>query len=644
MNTLVSIPYKTGRRFSRTGRTTAILLFLLLFFTPKLYAAQAAPPIVDREAAEESFLKAYEFFLENRLWNTLDNLDQAIKHNTYFVDTYYLRSLALRRLGRYPDAIKAMSDYMEVRRTDHRGRIILGSMEEEWEIIRRTLYPLEIATELFFRNDSINSFLNVPAYNPLSFKGMQGMGKLGASGHYLFVNDTLGNRLWVFGRLEKPLIMQLQADAPVAVLPLSPYEALLLLRDGEIKRLTIDSTAGHVAMAHEGRISANVSDAALIDSTFMSVADRTGGAVRFYGLPSMGETAEWRPDDSGTTEKMFEPVALASYGPYLAVADRGNGRIFVLDIYTLSVLDSFAVEAPRDVEWGNQGELYILSENGSLYSRFPIGPKAKGLKSVSNGMANAWSMVWTNRGPVIADVSGRSWWSSKMNPGHLDTIGIVSLHHPWIEGKEGEETLFLRGAASSIFHDFIQHNMPDLQAVWRNEVRPSRIMEVASGNTGHSLFYSPSSIGIAGAKGDVRRASSFSDVLSDIAKVSRSGEEMPKVIVLDTRISATEEELAQLLSFLLQQGIRLDLWAIGRPASALQTHISRITLGYTYYARTLETVPFNESIEWILSVPLPPDVATFGYPSEATLSIFATIDVIRFTDWIPIWPTMIKRK
>jgi hypothetical protein len=258
-------------------------------------------------------------------------------------------------------------------------------------------------------------------------------------------------------------------------------------------------------------------------------------------------------------------------------------------------------------------------------------------------MKDAWSITWTEGGPVISSVSGRSWWVSKLSPGHREALGAITLHDPWIERVDSADMLMLRGAASSTFRDFIRGKIPSTQVVWRGEVRPSRVTEILSVNEGAARFYSPAG-GLTAMGESTTRASSISDVMADIAALSRAGGRMPGVIVLDTRVTGSDGQMALFMAFLLQQGIRLDLWAIGRPAPLMLCHISRITLGNTYYTGTLDIVPPNGGAEWILSVPLPPDLDTYGYPSDTTLTLFSTIDIIRFTDWLPIWPSLISRK
>ncbi|MDR1885181.1 MAG: hypothetical protein LBQ56_02820 [Synergistaceae bacterium] len=633
-------------RWNLLIKPTLAAIILVLFSGGGALAADLAAPAVDREAAEESFLRGYDYFLANRLWDSLDSIERAQEQNIYFVDAYFLRSLALRRLGRYPEAIAAMTAYLEVRRDEYRGSLILDAMQREWNIIGRTLGSSEIETELFFRSHTLGSLLGVPITSRVSFAGMLGLGKISACGSDILVCDTLGDRLWVFDRDRARPVMSSEFERPVAALPLAPSDAMVLLKSGDVLRTRIEATSGTIGSSLMGSVEANVADAAMIDSTLMAVADRTGQSVRFCRIPSLEEAAEWRPDDSEDTEKLFEPVALAVNGPFIAIADRGNGRVFVLDSYTLAVQDRFDVERPRDLDWGIQGELYVLSEEGTLHLRYPLGGESSSTTQVVSGMKEAWSIVWSSMGPVITDIVGRAWWSSRISPSHTSTIGAIALHSPWIEERDGTETLMLRGAASSLYHDFIQGKVPITEVVWRDEVRPSRILEVAASSGGEAAFYSPFELsGPPGAsRPRVTRAYTIDDVMADLAGISRSGGEIPRVIVFDTRIAATDAQLMSLMGFLLHQGMRLDLWILGRPASVLLSHISRITLGYSYFTETPGAIPFNESVEWVLSLPLPPDTATFGYPSEVTLSIFSNIDMISFTDWLPIWPSLMDRR
>jgi hypothetical protein len=616
---------------------------IFIFSCLPAQAADVSPPSIDREASERAFMTAYGFFLENRLWSCLDSLNEALRHDTFFVDVYYMRSLALRRLGRYQDAIAAMSSYLEVRQDDLRARIIIDSMREEMSLLANTLRSSKFLSSYFFKKFSTGAFFGIPMYERLSYSGMKGLGKISAMGDLLFVCDTLGDSVWFSGLLPGQGTSRIDSPLPVVVVPSAPSEAYLLQKSGDVSRIEIDSRSRTATAGKIGGIDANVADAVMIDSTLMAVADRTGQALRFYDLPSLEAAAEWRPEDSEESLKLFEPVAAAVYGPFIAVADRGNGRIYVLDSFTLTVQDAFDVDVPRDIDWGAQGEIYVVSENGELYRRFPVGMSDNGPDLITKGLDKAWSIAYTIRGPVISDISARAWWHSAMIPGGDAAFGSVTLKNPWIEERDDAKNLMLRGVSSSSFRDFIRNKLPSTQAVWRNDTRPSRVADVSADVAGTALYYSPYP-SESMVNNDVRIAATISDVMADIAAVSRSGGDIPGVLVLDTRISGTDDEMGTFFGFLLHQGVRLDMWASNRPASAPMTRISRSTLGYTYYSRDLRTIPFNDGIEWIFNIPLPPDIATYGYPSEATLSIFGTIDVIQFNDWIPIWPSLISRE
>jgi hypothetical protein len=602
-----------------------------------------SPPFVDREASERAFLKAYDFFLENKLWNCLDSLDEALRHDTFFVDVYYMRSLALRRAGRYKEAIAAMSSYLEVRQDDLRARVIIDRMKEEMNLLTRTLRSNNFLSGYFFRKFSTSAFFGIPMYEKLSYAGMKGLGKISAAGDLLFVCDTLGNSVWFSGLLPGQGISRIDSESPVAAVPFTSSGAYLLQKSGDVSRIEVDTRSWTAATEKIGSVSANVADGAMIDSTLMAVADRTGQTLRFYDLPSLNVTAEWRPEDSEESSKLFEPVAAAVYGPFIAVADRGNGRIYVLDSFTLTVQDTFDIDAPRDIDWGTQGELYAVSENGELYRRFPVGAGGPEPDLLIKGLDKSWSLACTIRGLVISDISARTWWHSGMNPGGSAAFGSVTLWNPWIEERDDVKNLMLRGISSSFFQDFMRNKVPSTHVVWRNDTRPSRVTDVSADISGAALYYSPYPNENAAA-GGVRMAASISDVMADIAEVSRSGGDIPGALALDTRISGTDDEMEIFFGFLLHQGIRLDIWAANRPASVPMTRISRSTLGYAYCSKDLMTIPLNDGIEWILSVPLPPDIATYGYPSEATLSMFGTIDVIQFNDWIPIWPSLLSRE
>ncbi|MDR0616546.1 MAG: hypothetical protein LBG29_07030 [Synergistaceae bacterium] len=621
---------------------------LLLFTCQPSLAADISLPVVDREAAEKAFLKACGYLLENRFWDCMDSLDDTLRYDTYFVDAYYVRSLALRKMGRYDDAIRAMSLYLEVRYDDYRARMILDSMKSQKATLQNALYPADILSGTYFEKKQTSAFFNIPLYHKLSLFGMRGLGKISASGSTIFVCDTLGGGVYFSDRSGPARMGRADIPDPVAVVPLAPSESLLFQKSGDVLRVFLDSRSWRLTSEAAGSLDpgSNISDADAIDSTLVAVADRTGQSLGFYALPSLDLVRSWRPPDAGDS-RVFEPVAVATRGIFTAVADRGNGKVYVLDSYSLEVEDYFDAELPRDLAWGSQGELFVLSESGRLYRRFPVVPGDIEPDVAAEGMKDAWSVAWTGSGPVVSDISGRIWNEGVMYPKTSGAFGALDLFDPWIEesGGEGEpntQNLVLRASMSSVFQSYIQGRTPDIQVVWRGESRPSSAKTVSAQRSGEVFYYSLDPAGSI-VNDEVRRAFTVLDVLMDLAASSRSGTPLPEVLVLDTRISGSNQEQELLFCLAFQNGIRLDLWALHRPAAALMAHVSQATLGFTYYSPALGSVSSGNATELILNVPLPPDVTTYGYPSDATLSVFSAIDIINFFDWIPIWPSMLKR-
>ena len=628
--------------------TSVFLTILILICAPYAICEGAevelVQPEVDREASEEAFLRAYDYFLQNRLWNCLDELSISLRENIYFIDAYYMRSLALRRLGRYTDAIDAMSQYLEVRRDDNRAKVILDSMQSEWDLIRGLISPAGDATGIFFESRTINSYLGIQPFEPLALKGMSGIGKITASRETIIVCDTLGDRIWIFDRDGFIPSQSVALNRPIASVIYSPSEALIFQESGGMFRMSLDSWNNPMLM-HLGNLEANVSDAEVIDSTVLAVADRSEGVIRFIEMPDVLQNMTWKPEDSGEG-KLFEPVAVSSSGSLLAIADRGVGRVFVLDTYTLNTLDSFEVERPRDLAWGEAGELFVLSENGAIYSRYPVGSDSSELKIAAEKMREAWSLSGSGDGVIATSVTGRTWWTGQTKPGRGMAFGSVSMSHPWIETNNGVDFIMIKCAVSSTFQEFVRNREPVTQVVWRGEVRPSRIISIGEGDPkdrgGVVRYYTPGG-GVTPNGAPVIPAEAIADVMRDIAELSRGGHDIPGVIVLDSRISGSAGQIELFLAFLLRQGIRFDLLNIDRPAPLSMNRVSKITGGRSYYTRNTEAPQTLRNIEWVLSLPLPPDITTFGYPSDTTLSLYSEIDVIRFTDWMPIWPSLMER-
>lgn len=621
---------------------SAVLLALISITVISLFGGAAAAPLpapqIDREASEELLLSAYGHFINNRLWNCLDDLDRAAEENIYLVDAYYMRALAYRRLGMYPEAIAAMSNYMEVRREDPRVQTIIGAMREEWDMISSSASPDGTTASLLWSARTINDQFGVPVNSLFALRGMQGLGKMAVDGASVIVADAYGDSVHIFDGPGEPVSVPM--PMPMAVVIQSRSEYLAFTKSGDLTEISYSGETRTVSLDVLGRVDADVSDAVLVCGTLLAVSDRTGQSVKFYRYPSLELTREWAPDDVDSSIKLFEPSALDVYGPFVAIADRANERVFVIDAYTLKERARFDADSPRDLQWGDRGELYVLSDAGTLYEH-TIFSDLTTTREVAVGMPDAWCVANGEDGPIVCDIVGRIWWVSRTDPGNSTTVGAMSLVSPWLEDRLDAEALMVRISASSLYQSFIQGKQPVIQAIWRGEQRPARIIDTQSPQSTSFKVYAPSFVPAVGAIGT---AGDISSVIKDLADISRAGRELPRVLVLDTGIKESEDEVSRLFAFLMHQGIRLDLWARSRTPSLSMQYVSRMTRGRTYTSESLLSVPPNTNCEWVLTIPLPPDTYTYGYPSETTLSVYADIDVIRFIDWMPIWPALLKKR
>jgi hypothetical protein len=327
----------------------------------------------------------------------------------------------------------------------------------------------------------------------------------------------------------------------------------------------------------------------------------------------------------------------------LAVADRGNGRVYVLNTSTLDTADWFDVPLVRDVEWGAQGELYALSEAGKLYRRYPIGVSDVPPDLIAGNMKNSWSVTWTEDGPVVSDITARAFWTSGLFPDG-ENLGSVMFSGPVIDNSDPDlgDVLNITGAASTMFRGFTKGKAPDISAIWRRNIIPARTVSMSEVPSGETFYYSPYPAE-CGVNADVRYALSITDIIGDIAASSRGGGAMPGVIVMDTRVSGSVGEAEKLFALIFKHGIRLDLWAIGRSPSDMTEYISRLSGGYIYRSAELAATPLGSGTKWTLSMTLPYDRTVSGYTSDAVLSVISTVDMIEFSDWLPIWPSMILK-
>ena len=200
--------------FKRLRRHIIVLLLFSVLFSGAPTDGATLPP-ADREESERFFALGYEDFIKREYASALENLDRALKLNTYLVDYYLLRGLVLHRIGRTDEAVKSIRYYLEVRPRDSAAPRILERYRDEQFFIDQFLSgePLQSAV-VSSRKDVKTAF----SLGTLQIPGVNGLGKATSYSDGVFLSDTFGNRVGFRLPGEKPFQF-VEIPSPVVALP-----------------------------------------------------------------------------------------------------------------------------------------------------------------------------------------------------------------------------------------------------------------------------------------------------------------------------------------------------------------------------------------------------------------------------------------
>ena len=618
--------------------------FLLLFLTLCSATAPAEAvgmPAADRRGAERLFLLAYQDYLQDRPWSCMALLAQALKKNTYMVDTYLLRALAQRRVGLLGEGAGSLEDYLEVRRQDVRIRRVATTMREEQRTLRELLYPRESGFAVSVLERRAPEILPLPLWNPLVWSGLAGGGKLRGIGDTLFLPDTLGNRVHLFELGDRTEHQSLSTPEPAVILPLCPSRSWILGARGKVHEVWKNPLNDQYETKPLGDLGKTVTDAVFLSSKGLAVADRLGNQVHFFRRGNWVPYASWSPEEKGK-DPLFEPVALDLAGPFLAVADRGRGEVHVLDVFTLQVREVLSLPLVRDVAWNHEGGLFLLTEDGKLYRTPPLPLRGRPLELLAEGLEDAWSLSLVRGRLFVMSQGGRRWWVGDLGPDQKAQVGFLSLDNLRIEKRMGMEWLRMEATPGSPFPEGVARANPQVHSVWQNDLLTSTLKTLTlSRNAEGILALSPEPV-----QGGMEwgRASRLSALWASLERRSRNGKPLPPVLLLDSRLRVEESDCLRLLGFALLRGIRVDLLCRERPAPLLLDRVRRLTGGVLCVDDPAEGLPPVRHARWEISLPLPARDVPFGTPSEALLSVFGDALTYQFRDCVPLWPNLVPQK
>ncbi len=590
-------------------------------------------PRAQLDESERHFTRAYAYFLERDYWNTLDYLDRALKANTYLVDYYLLKGLTAERTGDFEEARKALSGYLEVRALDRTAPRILNWLLAQERLLRAVLGPLPIASRWQFSRPDLQEEWKVGVLRPFNVKGL---GKVEALDAALCLSDTLGGRVYLSGEGGDGF-RSVPVPAPAVTLPVGDGTFYVFSVDGEVHSFS-DAAGGALSPDLKGRVDAHVADASWIAEAEFAVADPVARAVAFYDRESLRHLASWAPPDGGM---LFEPVGMSRYGNWLAVADRGDGRVYLLD--AVSRRDFFFAEVPmpRDVAWSPLGELFVLSEKGELFrAGLDFGRKeVRNLDRLEAGLQDAWALFPSPHGDLYGlDVAASRLFKAAMLPSRDTEQGFLGLFGPKLALDKDKESFLVEATLGTPFVSYFRNAASVVHSVWNERTLRSSMRWLPRAALDALLLHRPLPSGVV-LPPTLRavRVESGQDVRIAVPPLWSLHRGTLTNVIVDSSILLSVDELLHLTRFCLENGLRLDVWARDIPSLALN-RASAFTGGTTIFSVAGLPRLSAPGSRVRIQIPLPRELSSSGYPSRSMLAVYLDIGLVQMKGWIPLWP------
>lgn len=638
---------------ARVLRGLTLLAALCLILPTDAPAADF--PRAQLDESERQFNRAYLHYLDRDYWQAMDYLDRALNANTYLVDYYLLDGLILHRTGDTAGARSALANYLEVRPMDRTAPRVVQALEEQDRLLRAALGARPLPVRWQLSRPDMQTELGLGFSRPFSVRGL---GKANALGGALCLADTLGDRVYILperggrslaaGRRRE--VVSVPMRRPVSAHPMGDGTFTLFGENGEVYFLD-DLSATPLSLDLAGRVSSSIADAEWISGTEFAVADPIAREVAFYSLQALGldsqplvPSAAWVPPE---TEMLFEPVAVDSYADWLAVADRGNGRVYILNAATR--LDFFYAEVPaaRDVLWSPLGELFVLTERGDIFCLnvdFSGRTVVRG-EPLWEGLEDIWALFPSPGGDVCClDVAASRLYKAAMLPSQAVAQGFLGLYAPVLALEaENRESFLVDATLISPFVSYFHSSPMVVQSIWNDRSIRSAGFWQPSPKFDGLLLHRPLAAGQA-LPLNLRpsQAERSQDIVGALPSFWLLHRETLTNVVVDASIPFLMEDLVMLTGFCLMNGLELDLWARAMPPLAL-VRASALTGGKTILSLrdAVELTPPQSRLQ--IQIPLPQELSSSGYPSRSMLSVYVDIGLSQTRAWIPLWPDLTGR-
>lgn len=642
------------------------IFFIFSFLTPdpllltEINAAEI--PRANLDEAERFFNNAYVHFMRRDYREAQLYLDHAINENTYMVDYYLLSSLNLSRMGDTEGAMSAIKSYLEVRPMDDSAPRIRNYFEEQDRVLRAVLDTVPLPVSWRSAETTVQTEWDTGYTRPFSIKGL---GKISTLGEIVSIPDTFGDKLYVRNPSKNLVagsfgiggsIREIDVPSPVIALPLGDGTFRVFTSNGDLyllKNLDADADAKLTSDDYSDYIatlpSMVVADAEILAENFFAVADPADRNIAFYVItPSGLSVRTWEPP-LGVGDLLFEPVAVEGYADWLAIADRANDRIYLLNAVSHEYFDIRGISKPRDLIWTSFGNLFVLTEDGDIfdftidfgtrtYANRHSGPLYSGLK-------NIWSFFHSAYGDINwMDIGASRIFKAVMIPSREDVPGFLSIYNPVMAtNTENNESFILDATLITPFVNYSHNTRIIAQSVWNERNMRCNVIWQKPKNFDALLIHGPMPRGQAFPL-NVRPAQVTSglDINSVLSSFWLLHKDTLTNIIVDASIPMRIDDLLMLLKFCVLNGLELDIYARDVPSLSLK-RASAFTGGRTIYSMA-NTISLPVKMTHLqIQIPLPQELSSSGYPGRSMLAMFLDAGLIQSRAWIPLYPDMFER-
>ncbi|QVL37454.1 hypothetical protein [Aminirod propionatiphilus] len=602
-----------------------------VFFACVTPALAVTLPVADRVGAARFLVEAGTAYLQGNDEQVFSLLDEALQKNTYLIDAYLLRALAYRRQGRMEKAREQLSSFLEVQAGD----------EVAERIQAQTMLEEEAIDRLIFGRFWPDAYLRLQTTLPLAFglspwriPAMEAPHQPVLAFGHLYLSDPPKKKVYVLSPLGEntPQVRRYSLPhSPRAVLPLGNDVFLVLDDKGNLYRGDLASET--LALASSGAIPLVApSDAVPAAVDLLVLADWGERRILLYRPSSGSIEKEWFPPLS-KERALFDPLALSAWGPYLAVVDRGNQCLHLLELPSLRLLTTLAVDSPLDVLLlGGPSRAAVLTSTGEVLICDLLQGKTVETLVAEPPSRELWALFGERTSFQALSFDGRKIvrWSPRFNA----TWPLFLVSGPLSVQNQGDlPVLHLQIEPFGPQAHLISAMAPSISAAWLDKALQPRISPLQERIKEELplLITEESDL-----PSDLPSMLVERGTLSSALLLRDLAERRPSGLVLDDNLELREDEARLLLGYCLFRGIPIHLWARQVP-TAVQMRLVEGTGGQLLFYEEIKGFVKQEERIINVQIPLQRNLLPEGRLSASLFALYLDAGVFFGRNWLPLW-------